>query len=392
MTSQRNLPAAGLRGIDLGIITAGASTSAILADLGADVVKIESASYLDPFRLWDIAKTDGRWWDASPLYHFTNRNKRGVSIDLKSAAGRELILALVRQADVVVENFRRGVLDKLGLGFAALHAANPRIVLASISSQGEDGPDCHAVSFGSTLDATSGLAWLSGYEGGPPTISGRDLNFPDQVVSIFAAGSILAALQHVAESGEGGHLDLPQRELTSFRIGQVVIISLRGGAERGRMGNKAGAALLQVVFQGQDGWVAVTIASRSEAETLIQELALGGNGDIAKHLSAWVAARSKAAAADALQRLGIPAAPVRGSADLGELSAADLGWAIVNGPDGVPAKGFPFQLQHAPLAVRSRAPALGEHTEAIRSDLLGPDRQELDALKAAGITRDVPAR
>lgn len=391
MTSQLDLPAAGLRVIDFGIITAGASTSAILADLGADVIKVESASYVDPFRLWDVAETDGRWWDASPLYKFTNRNKRCVSIDLKSDRGRELILDLVRNADVVVENFRRGVLDKLGLAFSDLKAVNPRIVLASISSQGENGPERHAVSFGSTLDATSGLAWLSGYQGGPPTISGRDLNYPDQVVSVFAAGSILAAVLHAGSRGEGGHLDLSQRELTTFMIGEEVIMASRGHSERGRIGNSAEEAVLQDVFRARDGWIAVTVANSSEEELLFQELGLNRGRRLAEELPAWAGGKPKAAAAEFLQRLGIAAASVRGAADLAELTAADFGWAIARGPDGELAKGFPFQFRRTPLAVRSRAPDLGEHTESVLSDLLGLDQEDLSNLRMTGVTNNVPA-
>src|SRR5690606_417145 len=138
----------------------------------------------------------------------------------------------------------------------------------------------------------------------------------------------------------------------------------------------------------KDGWIAVTVASSSEAETLLQELDLDRGRRLAEELSAWAGARLKMAAAETLQRRGIAAAPVRGAADLAELSATDYGWAIVRGPDGALAKGFPFQLRRTPLAVRSRAPDLGEHTEAVLSDLLGLDRQDLDLLKATGVTRN----
>ena len=166
------------RVLDLGIITAGATTSAILADLGADVIKIESPTYRDPFRKWDGEQLDGGHPDLPPFFRMTNRGKRNLGLDLKSAEGREVFLDLVRSCDVVVENFSRGVLDRLGLGYEALKAANPDIILASISSQGEDGPDAAYVSFGSTLEAMSGLAALTGYADGPPVVSGKDLNYP----------------------------------------------------------------------------------------------------------------------------------------------------------------------------------------------------------------------
>jgi crotonobetainyl-CoA:carnitine CoA-transferase CaiB-like acyl-CoA transferase len=127
---------AGVRVIDFGQLTAGANTSSMLADLGADVIKIEAGTYMDLFRSVGARDSAPGWWNRSAPYHFTNRNKRCVALDLRTEEGRRLVFALVREADVVVENFRRGVLERLGLSYEAIAAANPRIVLASISSQG----------------------------------------------------------------------------------------------------------------------------------------------------------------------------------------------------------------------------------------------------------------
>src|SRR5690606_7562475 len=160
------------RVLDLGIITAGAATSALLADAGAEVIKIESKRYPDPFRSWSPGARNADQ-ETSPVFDFTNRNKAGLSIDLKTAGGRDLFLDLVTTADVVVENFRRGVLDELGIGWQTMRERNPRLVLASISSQGETGPDRGYTSYGSTLEATGGLAAISGYPDGPPVITGR---------------------------------------------------------------------------------------------------------------------------------------------------------------------------------------------------------------------------
>src|SRR4029077_20341506 len=136
--------------------------SAILADLGADVIKIESPIYQDPFRRWDGEQLDGGHPELPPFFRMTNRGKRNLGLNLKTKEGRDVFLRLVRSSDVVVENFRRGVLEDLGLGYEALTAENPDIILASISSQGEDGPDSAYVSFGSTLEAMAGLAAITG--------------------------------------------------------------------------------------------------------------------------------------------------------------------------------------------------------------------------------------
>lgn len=383
------LPAAGIRVLDLGIITAGASTSAILADLGADVIKVESASYMDPFRVWDIKAGEGRWWDVSPLYRFTNRNKRCVSLDLKHEEGRALLLALAREADLVVENFRRGVLDRLGVGPAALLEVNPRLVVASVSSQGEDGPDRDAVSFGSTLDATSGLAWLTAYEDGPPTLSGRDVNFPDQVVSVFAAGAILAALGHVGETGRGGHLDLPQRELATFLVGEEIVRAARVGGDRRPRGNEGDEIYWQDCVRAADGvWIAVSVMDADSAASLDLPREPRAFGEA---LAGWAAERDGEAVIGHMRARGVAAAVVSDSESLGAMPLEAFGSALARSPDGGVAKGFPFQLTGTPLTVRAPAPALGEHTREVLAELLHLSDEEIDRLEREGVTSDRPA-
>ena len=194
----------GVRVLDFGLLTAGANTSAMLADLGADVIKIESGAYLDPFRVVGKMDNDDGWWNRSPQFRFTNRNKRGLALNLKDARrpardprargtlrrrGRELPPRRARSR---------------GPGLQAdLKAINPRLVFAAISSQGDTGPERMNVSFGSTLDATSGIASLTGYEGEEPRISGMDVNYPDQIVSLFATGIVITAVMEARRTRQG---------------------------------------------------------------------------------------------------------------------------------------------------------------------------------------------
>ncbi|MGH6861069.1 MAG: CaiB/BaiF CoA transferase family protein [Phyllobacterium sp.] len=362
-------PLSGIRVLDLGIITAGAATSAILADLGAEVIKVESPTYRDPFRIW-VAMREEDKEKLSPHFRATNRGKRSVAINVKTPEGRACLLRLARHCDVVVENFRRGVMDNLGIGFEALRQANPNVVLASISSQGETGPDALYVSYGSTLESMAGMAWLTGYEGEKPMVSGVDLNYPDQVVAIFAAGVICTALQDRGRK-DALHLDLSQRELTSFLISDAFASPL---PDNPRIGNSDPQFWLQDCFQALDGfWVALSVAEvdRQRLEDLI------GSEDIGK----WVGRHTAGAAAALLQEAGIAAAVnLAGEA---VLEAHEWHAAMTTARDGQPLKGSPFVIagmdEH-----RNDIGAFGAETVAVLKEIGGFTDAELAHLADAG--------
>lgn len=376
---------AGYRVLDLGIITAGAATSAILADLGAEVIKIESPTYRDPFRQWTGEGPDPD--DLPPLFRATNRNKQAISIDLKQARGREVMLRLVSASHVVVENFRRGVLPKLGLSFDTLRAANDRIVLASVSSQGETGPDARHVSYGSTLEAIGGLAWRTGYADEGPVISGRDVNYPDQVAAIFAAGMIATALRSVhRQGGPAVHLDLSQRDLTSFLVGDAFIAASMGG-NVGRNGNAQEPYLLQDCFMAaDDAWIAVSVA---EADRAALSALLDIDPQSSLHrlhaaLSSHIAGMRGGEAAAALGRIGLAVAPVLDGAGILHREGAFWSHALQR-QDGHLVKGFPFQIDDMPLAIERPSPSIGVDTRAVLAKVGGYDEREITALAEAGI-------
>ena len=366
-------PLHGVRVLDLGMITAGASTSALLADLGADVMKVESGGAIDLFRTWDGRTPGVDWWNRSRFFRFTNRNKRGLGIDLKSEAGRALFLQLVAKADVVLENFRRGVLERLGLSFADLLAANPRIILASITSQGEIGPDRASPSYGSTLDATSGLASLSGAADGMPAISGIALNYPDQIVSIFAAGVVVTAVLETRRTGRGVQLDIPQRELASFLIGERILAD-----DETRLGNGDDTGAVQECVRSADG---IWLVLRTED---------GDNDNLPEPLEAWAGVRKAQEVIARLAERGIRATPVADGHAMYNAVVAAPGMAFTRDQGGEWAKGFPFQFTANPLAVSRRAPALGEHTAEILREILGLSDCEISALETNGATAVLP--
>jgi crotonobetainyl-CoA:carnitine CoA-transferase CaiB-like acyl-CoA transferase len=393
-------PLAGIRVIDLGILTAGASTSALLADLGADVIKVESPTYLDPFRGTPGTSRAEGWWNKSDAFKSTNRNKRGICLDLKSPRGRDIFLRLAAQSDVVIENFRRGVMQRLGLGYDALRAVNGGIILASVSSQGETGPDAGNISFGSTLEATSGLAAMTAYDDGVPLVTGMDLNYPDQVGSVFAAAAVVAALHETARSGNGAHLDISQRELATYLLGEEIV----AGPDRGsgsRLGNASPEYLLQDAFASRDGWVAVSILDEMQLARGLALAAPYSAGADSKDieacrsgLQAWMAGQDAGDVCRLLHERGISAAPVvdgQGAWQFAQHAAAAALRPLACSPSGDIVKGFPLHLPQRPIAVTCAAPDLGQHTEAILRDILGLASDEIEELARDNVIGTRPA-
>ena len=357
----RDLPLAGMLVLDLGIFTAGSVTSTLLADLGARVIKVESEAYSDPFRIWPGIKGD------SPLFTFNNRNKLAVNIDLKTDDGRETFLKLVAQADVVVENFRRGVLARLGIDYPVLKAANPNIVLASISGQGAKGPGSGHVSFGSTLEAIGGVAALTGYEDGPCYISGRNLNYPDQIVCLYGAGAAIAAILKARETGQGMHIDVSQREVTTLAVGeQIAAASCLGVAAQpsGFPGNRDPNMALQDIYPAQDGWLWLSVAGEDGRVALAEYLGCEVSR-VDDELQQWLLRETVDAAVATLHSLGLAAGPANSGSAAAEEPEIKEGIAFAETASGVMVKGFPFQFEKTPLVIYEESPRMGEHTEEI---------------------------
>lgn len=374
----------GIRVLDLGIITAGASTSAVLADLGAEVIKVEGPSYTDPFREWLGTTNAPNWWNESPQFRATNRNKSSVCLDLKSERGHGLFMKLVVQSDVVVENFRAGVLKRLRIDYETLCAANPGIILASISSQGQTGPDSGNTSFGSTLEASSGLAYLMRYAGETPKITGRGLNYPDQVASLFAASAIMAALVERHRTGTGVVLDLSQRELTSFLVGEALVAAAEGNPlESYPIGVQAA---VEGLFRAQDDqWVAVTVEHGSAADAA----SLIGEALTPDSLRGWIAVQPAATAARRLRAFAAAEVVLqaRQREDPDRLSTTS---AFSRDDQGLQVKGLPMQIGEHCRDKFVSAQTLGEANERVALDLMGLRQEEFDALVSERIFSNRP--
>jgi len=348
------LPLEGIRILDLGIITAGAGSSAILADMGAEVLKIESATYSDPFRRWAGS-------DESPLFGHNNRNKYGVEIDLKTENGKAQFAELVKEADVVLENFRRGVLDRIGFPFEKLRELNPNIVLASISGQGLDGPGCKGMTFGSSLEANAGFSALSSYEDGVPYVTGRNGNYPDQTVCLYAGAAIALAVQKSRSENCSLHIDVSQRDVALYMIGDIIeAVSASGNDDKNWIKEHGKKQELEKFFKtADDKWIMITVDSIDKLN-MVPELSEPTDLD---KLKEWVKSRSSSEIESLLHPLGIGAATTFNGKDVYEKTKVVKHQAFLKTESGPLVKGFPFQLTKTPLKIWGEAPKVGEHTD-----------------------------
>ncbi len=235
MGAERNVikPALdGLRVLDLTQVAAGPYSTMLLAFMGAEVIKVESCSRMDinrgrarpapgDIRVYPGGEPGERPWNRAAHHVHRNINKLSVTLDLGAPRGKEIFLDLARICDVLVENYRASVMDRLGLGYDAISQANPQLIYVKISSQGDSGPERDYGSLGSTLEQTAGLASVTGYEGGPPLMTNE--TYPDPVVGILAFGALMAALRRRRATGRGCLVDLSQREVTSMLLGEAFL-------------------------------------------------------------------------------------------------------------------------------------------------------------------------
>jgi len=246
-------------------------------------------------------------------------------------------------------------------------------VFAAISSQGDTGPERMNVSFGSTLDATSGIASLTGYEGEEPRISGMDVNYPDQIVSLFASGIVIAAVMEARRTGQGAFLDFSQREVASFTIGEEI---LAASADRSRrqvpQGNRQEGIAHQDTYRCGDGrWIAVTLPASDPS------------------IGQFCAERDHRGAIAELHRKGVAAALCNDGADLLQ-NAALAGVTLVRDGKNILVKGLPYLMNGKGVTIERPAPDLGEHTADVLRALLGYDDAKLKQLADAGVTSTTP--
>ena len=359
-------PLAGLRVADFSMGWAGPLCARTLADLGAEVVKVESADHPDWWRGWDDNASDRGAMEVKHNFLGVNRNKRGICIDLTRPEGTRQAKALIARSDVVVENYAAGVLDKLGLGPAVQRALHAGVISLTMPAFGAAGPLSGLRAYGSTVEQASGLPFVNGEAHWPPCL--QHVAFGDPVAGLYAASAVLTALAGRDRLG-GAHIDLAQVACL-FQLGADAIIAAQVlGEPLPRTGRRRARLALCAVVAARDGWLAVAAENRAALARLGE--VTGGATETA--LAAWVADLTGAEAASRLQTAGVAAARVQPIHELTtdpQLVAGgywiELERAVI-GRHLVPAS--PFRFDGATPALRRAAPTLGQHTDEVLAAL-----------------------
>jgi crotonobetainyl-CoA:carnitine CoA-transferase CaiB-like acyl-CoA transferase len=370
----------GLRIAEFGSYAAGPHIGKMLANFGATVVHVESRAHPDGFRLQYPPYKDGRpGLERSGCFAYFNDSKLGVTLDLKNPAGLALARRLAAACDVVIENMRPGVMARLGLGFEALEASNPRLVMLSSCNMGQTGPRADTPGFGSQLTALAGMSHVTGEPGGPPMLLyGPYIDF---IASTLGAVAVLAALEQRRATGKGAYIDVSQYECgLMFIAGELLDYHLTGRVA-GRAGNDDREAAPHGVFGCGDGsWLALSCWSDAERARLAEA--------VGSELETWLGGRSADAAARALQAAGVHAHAVNTVADLfsdPQLEARGQWRRRVHEVIGEHAYCAPaFTLSDTPGEVSAAAPTLGRDNAAVFRGLLGLTAEEYAACEAAG--------
>ncbi len=402
------LPLEGVRVLDVTAFWAGPSATQYLATLGADVIKVESVQRPDSMRFnVSVSPKTDQWWEQGYLFLSANLNKRGITLNLGHDRGRELFLGLAAQSDVVVENFTPRVMENFGLTYDAIREVRPDLVMVSMPGWGLEGPWRDRPGFATTMEQASGMAFVTGYDDGPPMAPG----LCDPLAGIHGAFAVLAALEERRETGVGQHVEVPMIDLAvNVSVEQILEFEAYGELMT-RSGNRCRQAAPQGVYAcaGTDEWLAVSVTTEEQWKALCEAIgARSWVGDpelatvdqrhaahdrIDAEVAAWCANRELAAALDALGVAGAqPVVPAYAIDEDHQMQARGF-WEPVAHPIVGEHRypGWPMRLSGSTGGwYRSPAPLLGEHNEEVLSDLLGLAPDQIGDLQQAGVIGDRP--
>lgn len=409
-----NKPAAldGIKVLDLSRVLAGPWCTQILADLGADVVKIERPGVGDDTRTWGppfIKDADGNDTDQASYFTACNRNKRSVTVDMATPEGQALLRQMAAQADIVVENFKTGGLKQYGLDQESLRAANPRLIYCSVTGFGHDGPYAERAGYDLMIQAMTGMMSITGrpddVPGGGPLRVGVALT--DLFTGVYASTAILAALQVRDRTGEGQHIDMALLDVGMAILANQASAFLNTGKAPGRQGNTHPSLAPYQDFPTQDGAMLLAIGNNgqfarfceaaghpewaSDARFATNTLRVKHRGVLIPMMEELTRTRTTAAWVTLLEDKAVPCGPINDIAqafDDAQVQARGLKVTLPrdagDGIASITGVASPLRLSATPPVLRHAPPALGQHTREVLAEM-GIDDARFDALRSAGV-------
>ncbi|MBK6017326.1 CaiB/BaiF CoA-transferase family protein [Streptomyces sp. MBT53] len=397
MTEPTTTPLSGLRVLDLATLFAGPLAATMLGDFGAEVIKVEHPTKPDPSRGHGPSKDGiGLWWK------LLGRNKRTITLDLSKPGGRDTLLRLAATADVIIENFRPGTLEKWDLGWAELSAANPKLVLARVTAFGQFGPYAHRPGFGTLAEAMSGFAAITGEPDAPPTLP--PFGLADSIAGLATAYAVMTALAARDRTGEGQVVDMAIIEPILTALGPQPLWYDQLGHVQPRTGNRSQNNAPRNTYRTADGsWVAVSTSAQSIAERvmrlvgrpeLIDEPWFATGADRARHADVldaavgdWIAQRSRTEVLAAFEKAEAAVAPIQDVRDVmadPQYQALDT-ITTVDDPELGPLRmqNVLFRLSATPGSIRWSGRPHGADTDPVLTEL-GLTEAELATLRQEG--------
>jgi crotonobetainyl-CoA:carnitine CoA-transferase CaiB-like acyl-CoA transferase len=390
----RNGPLTHIRVLDLGRIMAAPWATQILADLGADVIKIERPGAGDDTRAWGppfLGDREGNPTGESGYFLSVNRGKRSVAVDIATVEGQQLIRAMTQQCDVVIENFKVGALAKYGLDAASLRGLKPSLVYCSVTGFGQDGPRSQNAAYDFAIQAMGGLMSVTGERDGEPGGGPQKVGVPvvDLMTGMYAAVAILAALARRAETGQGETIDLAMLDVAAAFLANQAMNHLVSGKSPQRGGNRHPNIQPQDVFTASDGQFVLAVGNDGQFAKLCEVIGdaglardprfstnaarVGANAELTALLSAAFAAWQRDALVAALDAAGVPAAPINTIPQVfadSQLQHREMLRQLPHPLAGsVPQVVSPIRLADAPLRFDRAPPLLGQHTQEVLREL-----------------------
>lgn len=405
---ERSAPLAGLRVLDLSMFFAGPVCAQTCADAGADVIKVESIQRIDGWRGAGTGGTDELpSYEGSPYFNWVNRGKRDITLNLNDPRGADIIKHMVKDADVVIENYTPRVMGKFGLDYKTLAAINPRLIMLSLSGFGADTSWRDYVAFGMSTEQMSGVAHLTGYAGDDPLFTGTTGG--DLFAGIMGANVLYAALAHRNRTGVGQHIDLSQMEACNLYIGDVMTGWSLAGYDPGRRGNSDVNLAPQGIYPCRDeSWLGISVKSDQQWQVLADVIGRNDLGttldtvvsrraaddEIEAAIVAWTSGQDHLEAMALLQSLGVAAGAVMRGPELlaDEHLAVRRGFLAQDRP-GLGVKHYPnqpYRFRETVLPEPTRAPLLGEHLSEVLTTLGGLSDDDVAELIIDDVVGTVP--